>query len=60
MPLLFERLLEKIYNIMITKEKMVPGRGLEPWRLIPSESNSYRGGTFRVTRRLTQPSSVLA
>jgi hypothetical protein len=26
MPLLFERLLEKIYNIMIIKEKLVPGR----------------------------------
>jgi hypothetical protein len=30
MPLLFERLLEKIYNMMIVKEKLVPGRGLEP------------------------------
>jgi hypothetical protein len=27
MPLLFERLLEKIDNIMITKEKPVTGRG---------------------------------
>jgi hypothetical protein len=28
MPLFFERLLEKIYNIVSTKEKLVPGRGI--------------------------------
>jgi hypothetical protein len=32
MPLLFERLLEKIYNTMIIKNKLVPGRGLKPRR----------------------------
>jgi hypothetical protein len=30
MPLLFERLLEKIYNSMITQEKLVPGREPNP------------------------------
>jgi hypothetical protein len=30
MPLLFKRLLEKMYNIIIMKEKLVRGRGILP------------------------------
>src|SRR5256885_406736 len=37
----------------------MPGRGIEPWPLIPSESNPYRGVTFGVTQKLTQTFSVL-
>jgi len=44
------------YKLLIIKENKhrMPGRGIEPWPLIPSKSNSYRGVTFGVTQKLTQ------